>query len=942
MVCSMGQLTDMAAADRSAVLTPARLASVIQSLLRELRGPQVPIPALDDDLERSLGIDSLARVELMLRLEQVFGVHLPESAMQAAQTPRDLLRALTAAAPPGGDAQACAPAVLPLSTSDTVELPRRAQTLPDVLHWHAEQAGARRHVLLLHGDSPQALDHAGLLARARSTAAALQQSGLAPGETVALMLPTGLPFLESFMGVLLAGAVPVPLYPPWRVSQLEEHLRRQARILTSAQVALLIADEQVLPAARILRAGAKHLRQVLTVDRLHAMAGQWRPVARTAQDTALIQYTSGSTDQPKGVVLTHANLLANIRAMGQALRAGPQDVIVSWLPMYHDMGLIGAWLGSLYHGAQLVLMSPQAFLNRPSRWLRAISDHRGTVTAGPNVAYEILATRVPDDALKGLDLRCLRAALNGAEPVHAATLSLFCERFARFGFDRRALMPVYGLAECGVGLAFPPLGRGPRVDSINRPALHARRHAEPADPAQAGVMHVVCCGAALPGYELRVVDGRGQELPNRQEGRIEFRGPSATPGYLRNPQATRALFDGQWLNSGDVGYVADGELYLTSRVKDLIIRGGHNIHPYDLEAAVGALPGVRRNCVAVFGANDPQTRTERIVVLVETRETEPTRRAALHERIAQLSLDVLGLPADAIVLAPPHAVLKTSSGKIRRSACRCLYEAGQLGQPARSVAGQMVRLWFDALQWRLREPLRHITAAVFAAWLWALFGVAAMAGAGAALLPARSARKQWARSITRASLRVSGLPLRVEGQSLLQGGPWIIVANHESYLDWWLLTALLPAQACLVAKRELGDSRLLGWILQRMGVRLVERQDLHASVEDAKRLVQAAREGESLVYFPEGTLTRAPGVQRFHMGAFIAAAQSGLNVVPVSLEGTRSVLRDGSWWPRRSPVVVRFHAPLGAEGNSWSDAVRLRDRARECIAQGCGEPLLLP
>jgi 1-acyl-sn-glycerol-3-phosphate acyltransferase len=719
-------------------------------------------------------------------------------------------------------------------------------------------------------------------------------------------------------------------------------LRRQARILSSAQVALLIADEQVLPAARILRAGANQLRQVLTVERLHAMGGRWQPVARTAQDMALIQYTSGSTDQPKGVVLTHANLLANIRAMGQALRAGPEDVIVSWLPMYHDMGLIGAWLGSLYHGARLVLMSPQAFLSRPSRWLRAISDHRGTVTAAPNVAYEILATRVPDGELKGLDLRCLRAALNGAEPVHAATLSMFCERFAHFGFDRRALMPVYGLAECGVGLAFPPLGRGPRVDAIHRRALHAHGYAEPTEPAQPGVTQMVCCGMALPGHELRVVDGRGKELPDRREGRIEFRGSSATSGYWRNPEATKALFDGQWLNSGDVGYVADGEVYLTSRVKDLIIRGGHNIHPYDLETAVGALPGVRSGCVAVFGANDVQARSERIVVLAETREKEPTRRAALRERIAQLSIEVLGLPADAIVLAPPHAVLKTSSGKIRRAACRRLYETGRLVRPARSVAWQLLRLWLDVLQGRLCEPLRHTTAALFAAWLWGLFGVAATAGVAAALLPTRSARKRLARWITRAGLRVSGLPLRIEGQAMLQGGPWIIVANHESYLDWLLLTALLPTGACLVAKRELGKSRLLGWVLERMGVRLVQRDGMQASVEDAERLVQAAREGESLVYFPEGTLTRAPGVRPFHMGAFIAAAQAGLSVVPVSLDGTRSVLRDGSWWPCRSPVVVRFHAPLGAEGPTWSDAVRLRDRARECIAQGCGEPLSAP
>lgn len=921
-------------------VTPARLTSVIQALLHELRGDEAAPPNLDDDLQRMLGIDSLARMELMLRLEQAFDVRMPEGAMEAAQTPRDLLRAL-AAAPPRSSTRPATPAAAgsaPLGIG--ADIPYRAQTLLDVLQWHADRAGARRHAVLLRDDqAPQELDHTALLEHARAMAAALQREGVAPGEAVALMLPTGLAFLECFMGILLAGGVPVPIYPPFRASQIEDHLRRQAHILANAQAVLLISDERALPAARILRAGAPDLRAVLTVDRLRAPGGSWRPVVRGAQDTALIQYTSGSTGQPKGVVLTHANLLANIRAMGQAVKAGPGDVFVSWLPLYHDMGLIGAWLGSLYHGAPLVLMSPQAFLGRPSRWLRAISEHRATLSAAPNFAYEILATKVPDDELQGLDLSHWRAAMNGSEPVHATTLAMFRERFERFGFDRRAMMPVYGLAESGVGLAFPPLGRGPRIDLIDRRALHDDGRAEPVDTERPDAMRVVGCGMPLAGHELRVVDGHGAELPDRQEGRIEFRGPSATTGYFRNPEGNKALFKGDWLDSGDVGYVVDGEIFLTSRVKDLIIRGGHNIHPYDLEEVVSALPGVRRGCVAVFGATDPHSRSERVVVLAETRLEAPAARGGLRDRIAQLSIEVLGLPADDIVLAPPHAVLKTSSGKIRRAACRSLYEQGKLGQSRPGVAWQLAKLWLDALQRRVREPVRQVASALFAGWLWAVFGVGAALAAAAALLPAQALRKRIARAIARVGLRVCGLPIHVEGSATLVGGPWIIVSNHASYLDWLLLTAVLPARACLVAKRELAQSAPLKWMLERMGVRFVERDDVHASVEDARRLVQAAKEGESLVYFPEGTLARAPGLRPFHMGAFVAAAQAGVKVVPVSLRGTRSVLRDGSWWPRRSPISVQVHEPLGAEGDSWSDAVRLRDRAREQIAQGCAEPV---
>ena len=945
MVSAMDQVSDapsIAQAAMGPAVTTAQLMAVIQALLRELRGGDAPPPTLDDDLERALGIDSLARMELMLRLEQAFDVRIFEGAMQAAQTPRDLLRALAAASPRGAAPRAAPEAAVatpPLLGA--ADFPYQAQTLLDVLQWHADRAGARRHVTLLRDEqAPQSLSHAELLERARAMAAALQRSGLAPDETVALMLPTSLAFLECFMGILLAGGVPVPIYPPFRASQIEDHLRRQAHILANARAVLLISDEQALPAARILHAGAPDLRAVVTADKLRALGGRWQPVTRDRRDTALIQYTSGSTGQPKGVVLTHANLLANIRGMGQAVKAGPNDVFVSWLPLYHDMGLIGAWLGSLYHSVSLVLMPPQAFLGRPSRWLRAISEHRATLTGAPNFAYEILATKVPDDELQGLDLSCLRAAMNGSEPVHAATLALFGERFGGYGFDGRAMMPVYGLAECGVGLTFPPLGRGPKVDVIDRQVLHDERRAEPVDAGQPTAMHIVCCGLPLPGHELRVVDEHGAEMPDRHEGRIEFRGPSATAGYFRNAERTKALFDGDWLDSGDVGYVVAGEIHLTSRVKDLIIRGGHNIHPYDLEEVVGALPGIRRGCVAVFGATDPHSRSERVVVLAETRLEEPGARAALRERIAQLSIEALGLPADDIVLAPPHAVLKTSSGKIRRSACRSLYEQRRLGQVQRSVAWQLARLWLDAARRRVRDPLQRVGSALFAAWLWTVFGVAAAIGAAAALLPHRGLRKQAARAIARAGLQACGLPLRVEGDTSLRSGSWIVVSNHASYLDWLVLTAVLPAPGCFVAKQELARSAPLKWLLLRMGVHFVTRDDAHASVEDAKGLVQAAKVGEMLVYFPEGTLTRAPGLRPFHMGAFIAAAQAGVRVVPVSLRGTRSVLRDGSWWPRREPVVVQVHAPLSAEGNSWSDSVRLRDRARERIAEGCGEPVL--
>jgi len=924
------------------VSAAAQLLAVVESMLRELRGGEAPTVALDDDLERTLGIDSLTRMELMLRLEQSFGVRMPQAMVQEAHTPRDLMRALAAATPrEGAPVGVCpVPERAPEDTR-TEAPPHDADTLMGVLRWHAERAAKRVHITLLGDDAPAGeLTHAGLLDRAIGVAAGLQHSGLEPGESVALMLPTGLAFFEAFTGILLAGGVPIPIYPPFRASQIEDHLRRQAHILDNARAVVLIAAEQALPVARILRAGVPVLRSVLTVERLRELAGPLQPVTRRTQDTALLQYTSGSTGQPKGVVLTHANLLANVRAMGLALKAGSSDVFVSWLPLYHDMGLIGAWMGSLYHGIPLFVMPPQAFLARPSRWLRALHAHRGTLSAAPNFAYEILASRLSDDELRGLDLSAWRVAANGAEPVHAATLARVAERLQPCGFDPRAMMPMYGLAENGVGLAFPPLGRGAKIDCIDRRALHAQGRAEPVPAAQATAMRVVSCGEPLPGHEVRIVDSCGEELPERREGRIEFRGPSATSGYFRNPDATRALFRGDWLDAGDVGYVAEGEIYLTSRVKDLIIRGGHNIHPYDLENAVGALQGVRKGCVAVFGTVDRASSTERVVVLAEARVSDAAQLAALRARIAELSIALLGVPADDIVLAAPHTVLKTSSGKIRRAACRTMYEQGRLAAARRPVAWQWVRLWLDALARRLRESRRRTVDLLYAASAWTLFGLGASAAPIVALLPARSLRKRAARAIARLVTRGVVPTLRVDGAEHLRAGRAVVVANHASYVDWLVLTAILPPETGFVAKRELARLAPMRWVLSRMGTRFVGREEVHRSVEDAKALRCAVQAGESLVFFPEGTLTRAPGLRGFRMGAFVTAAQAGVALVPVSLRGTRSVLRDGSWRPRRHPVQIHVHAPIRPGGTGWHDAVQLRDALARGIAQTCGEPLL--
>jgi acyl-CoA synthetase (AMP-forming)/AMP-acid ligase II/acyl carrier protein len=677
------QRTDQAAG----VSAEALLEQVRQQALElhPQRGRSLRV-TLDSALDRELGFDSLSRVELLLRLERAFGVGLSESLLAGAETPRDLWRAVRAGKVAGHPVPAAQARAAPLD--ELAGVPYTAGTLPEMLDWHVLSHPQRPHVYMYgERDEPETITYAMLTDGAQAMAAGLQARGLLPGQSVAIMLPTGRDYLFSFFGILLAGGIPVPIYPPMRPSQLEDHLRRHAGILANAQAVLLITVAEARRVGRLLQGQVETLHEVVTPQQLTATEAAFSGQTIRGQDTAFLQYTSGSTGQPKGVILTHANLLANIRAMGEAVQADSTDVFVSWLPLYHDMGLIGAWLGSLYYGMPLVLMSPLAFLSRPARWLWIIHKHRGTLTAAPNFAYELCLSKVEDSDIEGLDLSSLRLTLNGAEPVSPNTVRRFGSRFAPYGFRPQTMAPVYGLAEAAVGLAFPPLGRGPRIDRIERKTFITRGKAIPVSDAAQGSLEFVACGQPLPGYQIRIVDATGRELPEREEGRLEFQGPSATSGYLRNPEATQCLFDGAWLDSGDLAYVAEGDVYLTSRVKDIIIRGGRNIYPYELEETVGDIPRIRKGCVAVFSSPDPAFGTERVIVVAETREEETDTLEALHTQVLGVATDLLGMPPDDVVLAPPHTVLKTSSGKIRRAAVRELFETGRGSASARTPCG---------------------------------------------------------------------------------------------------------------------------------------------------------------------------------------------------------------------------------------------------------------
>jgi 1-acyl-sn-glycerol-3-phosphate acyltransferase len=906
----------------------------VRAVMRETGGLEGGHPVtLDDALDRDLGLGSLERVEIVSRLEEALQVSMPEAVVAEARTPRELVEALLSAGP----------AVVKPTPAPRVALrpapaaPAFARTLVEVLEWHVGRNGERPHVFLREEDGRErAITYGALFQHAAAIAAGLRERGVGPGERVALVLRTEADFFYAFFGVLLAGGVPVPLYPPFRADRIEEYARRQLAILNNAHARALLTFPEAERVAHLLEPRVDSLEFVATVGAVAAADARPRPVALASGDVGLIQYTSGSTGDPKGVLLTHANLLANIRAIGEAIAIAPDDVAVSWLPLYHDMGLIGSWLGALYHGVPIVILSPIAFLTRPARWLQAIHAHRGTISAAPNFAFDLCARKVREQELAGLDLGSWRLALNGSEAVCADTIERFIQRFGPHGFRAEAMAPVYGLAEASVALTMPPVGRAPRVDAVDRAAFSLTRRAQPTTTAAAAPpLRFVSCGRPVPGHEVRIVDATAAVLGERVEGRIEFRGPSVTSGYFRRPDLTQAALHDGWMDSGDLGYWADGELYVTGRRKDLIIKAGRNLYPQEVEELVGDVPGARKGCVAAFGVPDPAVGTERLVVVAETRETTPAARETLRRAVLDRVVATLGVPADSVVVCGPGTVLKTSSGKIRRSATRDAYVRGVLTRRT-SKPAQWLRLVGAHVRARAGAAGARAVHVVYALYLGVVLScVLPTLAVLVWLLPGAGAVDRVTRLACRAILALAGCRLTVRGAEHLSAAePVVLVANHASYVDAIALLAAVPQEFRFVAKRELLSSPLVGRIIRRVGHLAVERGDLGRSVTDAERASAMLRGGTSLLFFAEGTFVQSPRLLPFKLGAFKAAVENARPVVPVTLAGTREILPANRWIPTPGPIVVTIGRPIPSSGASgWPEMVRLRAATYTAIAR---------
>ncbi len=521
-----------------------------------------------------------------------------------------------------------------------------------------------------HGREPEAITWGELCATARRRAIQLRESGLRKNDRVLIVLPTSREFFEFFFGILFAGGIPVPAAPP---TSLREHKLNAYRDLLNV-IAVDSGAVACVGFSRIMKALQGGLPAVKS--KMWMVMADECPLVNKAlslngiddSDTALLQYTSGSTSRPKGVELSHRNILANAAAIAKAI-VHVDTVTVSWLPLYHDMGLIGTFLTAIYCRTPTVFMPPQAFIKSPALWLRCISDYRATATVAPNFAFIYSVKNVQIEDLADVSLDSLRTVLNGAEPVDLIAVENFYEKFKQLGLRDGVITPVYGLAESSLAVSFS--APGPLViDRVDAAQLERHGHAVPAQ-SDARLNSFVSVGRELATQEVQIVDAAGSILAERQVGEIVVRGPSVMKGYFNRAGETAEVLRQGWLHTGDLGYLAHGQLYVTGRTKDIIIRHGKNYYPQDIETTVSGVAGVNKGGAAAFSIEgDGPTR---VVVLAETRVRDPELRAEIIRQIRMRCHDAFLFGPHSIVFVTPGSIPRTTSGKIRRRECRRLF-----------------------------------------------------------------------------------------------------------------------------------------------------------------------------------------------------------------------------------------------------------------------------
>lgn len=887
--------------------------------------------SLNTHLENDLGVRSLDLVDLMQRCEEAFELLLPDDAAAEAETPADWVKTILE-----GSQQTAARPRYRVSPPrlDALSEPVTESSLAGALARHAETDPGRVHIHLLRvSEKDQSITgeditFGGLYEDACLAAAGLADLGLRRNDTVALMLPAGSGFFAAFFGIMLAGGIPVPVYPPTRRDRLEDYTRRQIAVLRRTGVRYLISFPEARPIVQILRVNLPSLVEVTSVEDLRGARGRIGFGSVRVSDTAVLQFTSGSTGDPKAVALTHTNVLANIRAIGKAVEVRPGDALVTWLPLYSDLGLIGSWLFSLYHAIPCTVLSPLDFLKHPDLWLRAIHDSRGTLSAAPNFAYDLCARRVPASAIEGCDLSCWRVAVNAGEPVLPETVDRFSRRFQPYGFRPEALMPCYGLAESTVALTIPPPDRLPLRDYVDRREFEKRGRAVPAR-ADASALCFFSAGHPVEGQQIRILDELGREAPERTVGRVLFRGVSSCAAYYRNPEETAAINRGDgWLDSGDYGYMAGGEFFFTGRSLDSIFKAGRSMSPHDVEALVGGLEGIVPGSAVAFGVADHFSGADHLVVVAETRAVSQEDFRRLEAEITRVVDACLGVPPDRVQLVRPGWLPRTQNGKVRRNELRALCARGRLRPGFAPPWLQIVRLRWENLGPLARLAARRIRVVTGRALTGLAVNILGWSSGGWVRLTGSTTA---IRAACRVILGLHGRRYSVQGD-VPAAPPAVLVANRPGWLDPLVLAAVLPGEIRFADRAALlGLPGPLRWLMEPMVLGHDRGRTVPASGELRDRIRRALNADQTVVVLPDSPVGEPASRSRYRLDPFRAAVEMGAPLIALSIR-ERAAQADfpERLRPRRVTMIIP-RDPLPVDDPP--DFHALRNRARAALGE---------
>ncbi|MFN7923249.1 MAG: AMP-binding protein [Bryobacteraceae bacterium] len=802
----------------------AQIVSVVRELLVEQgRGKTAESATPKSSFQHELGLSSLDLVEVVVRCEARLEIEIPDEIAETADTANAWAKAIRE-----GNEKASAKSAYRIAPPSGVAAaaPANARNLIEVLEWHADAGHGRVHAHVLEGGSGRGVTADQLLQASTRVARGLISLGLVRNDTVAILLASGSDFFEAFFGVILAGGTPVPVYPPHDLDAIGEYVRQQTRTLRDAGIRFLITFGEAAAVTRLLRINVPTLIESTTVAELRELGTHTSARFPDPSEIALIQYTSGTTGEPKGVMLRHEQLLANIRAIGKAIGVRSDDAVVSWLPLASDLGLVGCWLFSLYHGTPLTLLSPADFLERPESWLWAIHDSRGTLSAAPNFAYELCTRRIPMWTLEGIDLSSWRVAVNAGETVLADTVKRFSERFAPLGFRSEAMTPAYGLSENGVALAMMEPGR-----------------------AAASARGFLSVGKPIEGVEVRIDAEAGSEI-----GRLLFRGTARAAGYVNEkPWAAE-----EWTDTGDLAFLQAGEIFFAGRAKDVLVIEGRVTSPEPIEHAILEVPGVK--AAAVVGVSDQAAGTERLTVIAESGAESETGRARVIASIEEAVRRSAGQSPALVRIIAPGTLPRTANRKLRRIEAGRMFANGELGLEASPPGVQMAGLW-----WENAGPLGSNAA------------VRVVRGLAATARTATARAAAAAGASAPAVLSILGRRPMREGTQMR--GPVVIVSHRCTQMDALSIASLVEGEYRLA-----GEETLLG--LPDWAARLLRPQ----VVRTREQMERALRDKEALVVLPDSPLGTPVLRSRYRMSAFEAAIATGAPLLPFGMQIIRNKL----------------------------------------------------